>query len=90
MLGLKYNHALMERAVALMQTDDRKTRLIAFAVITLVFVVSMSGVVYWAINVSSAEIPPQAASNPKIQAPIAPTESATLTLNFAVTSSRLS
>lgn len=39
-----------------MQTDDKKTRLLALAVITLVFIVSMTVLVYWAVNVASAKI----------------------------------
>jgi len=39
-----------------MQTDDKKTRFLALAVITLVFIVSMTALVYWAVNVASPKI----------------------------------
>ena len=39
-----------------MQTDDKKTRLLALPLITLVFMVSMTALVYWAVNVASARI----------------------------------
>ena len=39
-----------------MQTDDKKTRLLALALTTLIFMVSMTALVYWAVNVASARI----------------------------------
>lgn len=42
--------------VTIVQTDDKKTRLLALVVITLVFIVSMTALVYWAVNVASAKI----------------------------------
>lgn len=39
-----------------MHAEDRRTRLIAFAVITIVFAISMTALIYWAINVATARI----------------------------------
>ena len=38
------------------EVDDRRRRLIAFVVITLVFIVSIAALVYWAMNVATARI----------------------------------
>jgi hypothetical protein len=38
------------------EESDRKIRLIAFIVITLVFVVSVAALLYWAVNVAAARI----------------------------------
>jgi hypothetical protein len=51
-----------------MHADDRRTRFIALLVITLVFVVSMTALVYWAVNVASGEINSNAVRN--VQTPI--------------------
>ncbi len=39
-----------------MQDNERQNRLIAFVVITIVFVVSVGALLYWAINVATARI----------------------------------
>jgi hypothetical protein len=39
-----------------MQTDDRRTRILALVLITLIFVVFMAALVYWAVNVASPGI----------------------------------
>lgn len=36
--------------------DDRRKRRIAFVVITLVFVISVAALIYWAVNVAAARI----------------------------------
>lgn len=58
-----------------MHADDRKTRLIAFAVITLVFAVSMSALVYWAVNVAQGEIDSKPVLNVQTPIPSTPNES---------------
>ncbi len=39
-----------------MGTDDRRTRILALALITLVFVVFTTALLYWAVNVASKGI----------------------------------
>jgi hypothetical protein len=39
-----------------MQIDDRRTRFLSLAVMTLVFIVFMTALVYWAVNVASPRI----------------------------------
>jgi hypothetical protein len=36
------------------EESERKTRLIAFVVITVVFVISVAALLYWAVNVATA------------------------------------
>jgi hypothetical protein len=57
-----------------MHADDRRTRLIAFAVITLVFVVSMSALIYWAVNVASPKISSNVAANSQAPNTLSPNE----------------
>lgn len=39
-----------------LHTDDKKTRRVAFVVITIVFLASVAALLYWAINVAAARI----------------------------------
>jgi len=57
-LSIKYNATVTLLSVNSLATEefDRKTRRIAFIVITLVFIVSVVALLYWAINVASARL----------------------------------
>ncbi len=39
-----------------LHADDRKTRRLAFVIITTVFLVSVAALLYWAINVAAAKM----------------------------------
>jgi len=56
-LSIKYN-AIVTFIGGKLATEEseRKTRLIAFVVITLVFVFSVAALLYWAVNVATARL----------------------------------
>jgi hypothetical protein len=51
--------------------DDRRTRLIVFIVITLVFLFSVAALLYWAITVAAARISSRVAAHFLIVNPLA-------------------
>lgn len=56
MLGLKYVNSVKSSGDEKLHADDKRTRRFAFIVITIVFVVSIAVLLYWAINTATAQI----------------------------------
>jgi hypothetical protein len=51
--------------------DDRRTRLIAFVVITLAFIISVAALLYWAINVAAAHVSSRIMAHFDVLSPLA-------------------
>jgi hypothetical protein len=68
-----------------LRVEDRRTRLFAFFVITLVFVFSMIALIYWAVNVASAKISSRAIGNVQPTIPTFPNASNLSTQGLATT-----
>ncbi|HJW66074.1 MAG TPA: hypothetical protein VJ507_04740 [Candidatus Bathyarchaeia archaeon] len=49
--------------------SERKNRLIAFVVITLVFVISIAALLYWAVNVATASLTRRTTSQDQAPSP---------------------